>query len=64
MAKVRLYQRVMVVKRGPCFGQKAQIVALPQGRDREYEVQAYWSFWTFKLKRKDFVVLSRRKTKC
>ena len=50
--------QMVVVKRGLCFGQKAQIIALPQGRDKDYEVQTYWSFWTFKLKRKDFVVLS------
>lgn len=61
MARVELHQMVKITRRGLGFGEKAQIVSLPKAEDGSYGAKVYWSFWTFKLKRKDFVVINKKR---
>ncbi len=63
MAEVRLHQMVKIIKRGSYFEQRAQIVALPKGKDKDYRAQIYWSLETFRLGREDFVVLPAKKAR-
>ena len=58
--KIVIHQMVKITRRGVGFGEKARIVSLPDAKG-SYEVQTYWSLQTFRLRRRDFVVLSRRK---
>jgi len=59
---VLLFGMVMITKRCPYFGEKAQIVSSPDRRGN-YKVQVSNSLETFKLERKDFVVLSAKRAR-
>ena len=63
MAEIKLNQMVKILREGIGSGKKGKIISVPGNQDGYYEVELYWSFWVVELKRKEFVVLSGRKTK-